>query len=169
MSKVLIIIAQKDYQDLEFAGTSDGLLDAGYDVVIASSQTGKCTGKFGGEEQASVALRDVDVNQFDKIAFVGGPGAAAFASDQEALRIARDTVSQGKKLGAICIAPTILARAGVLNGKRATVWDSGGTQAAVLESEGATYTGEDVTVDGDIVTASGPAAADAFGKALASL
>lgn len=169
MSTALIVIAQQGFQDQEYAGTRKGLEDAGYVITVASTQAGLCTGKFGGKEQASLALKDVDVSTFEKIAFIGGPGAAALADNEEAKRIARDAVSQGKILGAICIAPTILARAGVLKGKRATVWDSGGEQVSLLEEEGAVYTGEDVTVDGKIVTGNGPAAAEEFGKVLAGL
>ena len=160
MPSALIILAQTGYQDQEYAGTRSGLEEAGYEITIGSSEAGPCSGKFESSEQAMVALRDVDVSNFEKVVFVGGPGAAAFADDDQAKRIARETVEQGKKLGAICIAPTILARAGVLSGKKATVGDSGGAQAAVLEEEGASYTGEDVTTDGDIVTANGPHAAE---------
>lgn len=169
MKRVLIIIAQQGFQDIEYAGTRKGLEEEGYEITVASTEAGTCVGKFGKEEQAEVSLKDVDVSEFDKVAFIGGPGAAALADDEDAKRIARETVQAGKVLGAICIAPTILARAGVLKGKRATVWDSGGEQAAVLQEENATYTGEDVTVDGKIVTANGPPAAEKFGKTLAAL
>jgi protease I len=167
--KVLIILAQHGYQDQEYAGTRKGLEEAGYAVTVASTEVGTCTGKFGGKVEATVALRNVEVTPFDKVAFIGGPGAAALADDEDAQQIARETVKQGKGLGAICIAPTILARAGVLKGKKATVWDNAGVQAALLWEEGAEYTGEDVTVDRKIVTANGPAAAEEFGRTLASL
>jgi protease I len=169
MEKALIIIAQEGFQDHEYSGTRSGLESAGYAITIGSSTVGTCRGSYGGSEEATIALKDIDVSQFDKVAFVGGPGAALFMDDEDAQRIARETVEQGKKLGAICIAPTILARAGVLKGKRATVWDSGGEQVALLESEGASYTGEAVTVDGNIVTANGPPAAEEFGRVIARL
>ncbi len=169
MPSALLILAQQDYQDLEYAGTRQGLESAGYEIVIASMKAGKCKGKFGGKEKATLALKEVDVNEFDKIAFIGGPGACAFINDPEAQRIARESIEQGKKLGAICIAPTILASAGVLQGKKATVWNGDGQQSSVLESAGASFTDEDVTVDGNIVTANGPPAAEEFGRVLASL
>ena len=169
MNRVLIILAQQGYQDKEYAGTRNGLESAGYEIMIASTEAGECLGKFGGSALVDLALRDVDIKEFDIIAFIGGPGAAALAQDEDAKRIARDALAHGKKLGAICIAPTILARAGVLKGKRATVWDNGGVQAKLLQSEGATYTGESVTRDGDIVTANGPEVAEEFGQLLAAL
>ena len=169
MGHALIVIAHEGFQDQEYAGTRKGLEDASYTITVASTEAGECIGKFGRKEEAALALRDVDVQDFDKVAFIGGPGAAALADDEDAKRIARETTKQGKVLGAICIAPTILARAGVLKGKRATVWGNGGEEAALLTEEGAIYTGEDVTVDGKIVTGNGPGAAEEFGRILAEL
>jgi len=166
----LLIVAQQGFQDLEYEGTRKGLTDAGFAVVIGSKAKGLCTGKFGEKISAIVALQDVVVEDYDRIAFIGGPGAAAFASDPEALKIANDTVRAGLPLGAICIAPTILAKARVLDGKRATIWDDGeGTQVRLLEQMGATYTGDTVTVDGLIVTGNGPEAAEEFGRAFAAV
>lgn len=169
MPRALIILAQQGYQDKEYEGTKKGLRSAGYEITVASTEEGECVGKYGSTEVSKIALRDVDVSKFDKVAFIGGPGAAALADNEDAKRIARDALQLGKKLGAICIAPTILARAGVLKGKKATVWDSNGVQATLLQSEGAINTGEMVTVDGDIVTANGPDAAEEFGMALAAI
>lgn len=169
MPKALIVIAKQGFQDLELKGTRDGLVAGGFDIVLASTDSGPCTGKFGSTEMAQLALLDVDVKDYARIAFIGGPGAAPLADDPEAQRIARETVDAGIILGAICIAPTILAKADVLHGKRATVWNEDGEQGDVLAEHGATYTAEDVTVDGSIVTANGPKAAEKFGKTLTSL
>jgi len=167
--KALIIIAQEGYQDIELAGTRDGLLAAGFNVVLASRETGPCKGKLGGAEQASVALRDVKVADYECVALIGGPGSTMFLQDGEAHRIAREVVAAKKPLGAICFAPSILAAAGVLTGKRATVWNGDDEQGHFLTKHGANYTGEAITHDGLIVTASGPAAAQEFGSMLASL
>ncbi len=169
MATALIILARKGYQDLEFAGTKKGLAEAGFAIVIAAQETGTCFGKFGGTQEASVALQDIDISQYNRIAFIGGPGAGALAEDPVALKIANEAYRANMPLGAICIAPIILAKARVLNGKRATVWDAGGEQIALLEQYGATYTGERVTVDGNIVTGNGPEAAEEFGRTFAAL
>lgn len=169
MAKALIILAQEGYQDHEYEGTRRGLEDGGYMMTIASSNIGLCSGKLGGSEEATVALVDVDVADYDLIAFIGGPGAAAFASDPQALRIANDAFRSDKKLGAICIAPTILAKAHVLSGKRATVWNQDGKQQEVLGTYGAEFTDETVTIDGNIVTGNGPEAAEEFGRILGTI
>ena len=169
MPKALLIIAQQGFQDVEYAGTRKGLEAAGLAIVVASKERGPCTGKFGGTVTADIAMRDVKVGDYDRIGFIGGPGAAALASDGDALNIAVETYRSEIPLGAICIAPTILAKAEVLEGKRATVWNEDGKQAAVLEEYDAEFTDENVTVDGLVVTANGPEAAEEFGKALAAL
>jgi len=66
-------------------------------------------------------------------------------------------------VGAICIAPGILARAGILKDKKATVFPS---EIETLKREGAHYSALPVVIDGKIVTADGPEAAEGFGKAL---
>lgn len=168
MKEALVVIAQRGFQDRELAGTREALVAAGFSVVLASTHAGACAGKFGSTEQADIALADVDVTEYDRIAFIGGPGAAALADDADARRIAVQAVKAGIVLAAICIAPTILAKAGVLAGKRATVWDSGGEQNALLQTHGAHVTGERVTVDGRIITGNGPDAAQEFGTTFAS-
>jgi protease I len=168
MPKVIVVIAQEGYQDMELDGARNGLTEAGFEVVLSSKEKGSCAGKLGGSEESAIAMRDIEVEDYNRIVFIGGPGAEEYASDSDALHLAQEANRAGMPLGAICIAPTILAKAHVLQGKQATVWDSGGKQAAILEQYGAMYTGEPVTVDGNIVTANGPDAAIDFGKAIAS-
>jgi len=169
MKKALIIIANSGYQDHEYVGARKGFEEAGFDIIIAAKDAGPCSGSLGGEEQATVALRDINVSDYDSIAFIGGPGAALLASDADALKVANDAYRAEMPLGAICIAPTILAKAQVLDGKRATVWNEDGLQKEILETYGAEYTGEAVTIDGNIVTGNGPRAAEEFGRTLAAL
>jgi protease I len=169
MRDALLFIAQQGFQDVELNGVRDALQDAGFRVTLCSGEIGDCLGKYGGHEQATVALRDADPAAYDRVALIGGPGAAAYAADDDALAFAERMADTGKPFGAICIAPTILAAAGVLRGKRATVWNQDGMQQRTLEEAGAVYTGEDVTVDGLLVTGNGPDAAAAFGRAFASL
>jgi len=166
--KALIIIAQEMYQDKEYEGTRKGLEAGGFSIEVASKETGECKGKYGGTEEATIAMRDANVEDYSRIAFIGGPGAGAYAEDPDALKLANDFSRTGRPFGAICVAPTILAKAHLLAGKRATVHESD-DNIAILEQYSAEYTGDDVTVDGMIVTANGPDAAEEFGTTLASL
>ncbi len=169
MQSALLIIAQKGYQDVELDGTRKGLLKAGFDVVLASTKKGECIGKYDGRETADIALMDVDVTDYDRIAFIGGPGMMQAWQDEAMKRIAREAVAHDIVLGAICIAPKVLVSAGVLEGKKATVADPDGDQPGFLALHDVEYTGEPVTIAGRIITANGPDAAVEFGKKLASL
>jgi protease I len=169
MKRALIVVAQHGFQDHELEGTAKGLAAAGFELTLCSKEEGACVGKLGAELEATVAMRDADTADFERIAFIGGPGARELAEDEEALDLARRFSLRNKPMGAICIAPIILAAAGVLRGKRATVWNEDGVTDRFLRDGGAEYTGEAVTIDGLLVTGNGPKAADEFGKALASI
>ncbi len=167
--KALLIIAPEGFQDHELRDTKAALESAGVVVTIAAKTKGICRGKLGGTAQAMFSLSEINVDRYDGIIFIGGPGARGYVKDSAALRIARDAHTKRKLIGAICIAPTILAAAGVLKDRRATVWNEDGSCEVFLSRGGAKYTGDAVTVDGLFVTANGPAAATEFGIKLVEL
>ncbi|MDD3726452.1 MAG: DJ-1/PfpI family protein [Candidatus Ratteibacteria bacterium] len=163
---VLLIIAQNGFRDEEYFKPKAIIEDAGYKVVTASQQAGIAKGKLGGVAHADIGLADVKVDDYEGIIFIGGPGAADYFIDKRALNLAKDAYEKGKVVGAICIAPGILARAGVLRNKRATVYPS---ELDTLKNEGAICVNKPVVVDGRIVTANGPEAAENFGKEIVKL
>ena len=97
---------------------------------------------------------------------VGGPGALEHLDRPEVHKLFREASELGKLIGAICISPVVLAHAGLLKGKKATVFPDG---AAELKKAGADHTAEDVVTDGKLVTADGPVAAKKYGRALVEL
>lgn len=164
--KIVMIIAFRDFRDEEYFETKEVLEKAGLEIVTVSDSAGIAIGKFGGEANVDVLLKDFQVKDFDAILFIGGPGAIAHLDNDLSYKVAKDALLENKVLGAICVSPTILAKAGVLRGKKATVWASITDQSTVkiLEKNGAHYLSEAVVVDGKIVTANGPGAAKKFGE-----
>ena len=69
-----------------------------------------------------------------------------------------------KSYGSICIASRILAKAGVLGNKKATGWDGDDKLSAIFTNHAVTYVKETCVVDGNVVTATDPAAAKEFGE-----
>ena len=138
----------------------------GAQVTIACSSLGVATGAKGMKVTPDILLDAVKVEDYDAVIFVGGPGSSEYWDDPKAHSIARETVTADKILGAICIAPVTLANAGVLTGKRATVFSS---ERGRLEAGGAIYTGTDVEVDGKIITGNGPGVAEEFGRSIARI
>lgn len=166
MAKVLMVVAPERFRDEELFDTRAVLEERGHGVVIASTRIGACPGSRGGHVFAEAALSDQRAADYDAIVFVGGGGSKLLWQDENALRIAREAAAGARVLGAICLAPVILANAGVLRGRKATV---AGTEARTIEAGGATYTGPGVTVDGNIVTANGPKSSMLFGQCIGDL
>jgi len=170
--RVVLIIAQEGFQDKEFNNTKEVLEKEGASVSVASKNVFfPARGKFGLEVKPDIKIEGLKVDEFDGIVFIGGPGATAYVNDDTAHQIARQAVEKGKVLGAICIAPEILAKAGVLENNKATVWSNAldKTPVDILKEGGAIYVDEPVVVSGKIVTANGPEAAGDFGRAIARL
>ncbi len=161
--RILMIIASKDFRDEELFHTMEVVEEDGGKVTVASTTLEPITGMLGATATAEVLLSNVDVEDYDAIVFIGGFGSQQYFNDATAHSVAMKAVEHGKVLGAICIAPSTLANAGLLKGVKATCYES---ERQNLIRNGAQYTGNSVTTDGDIVTGNGPEAAKEFGKAL---
>jgi len=164
--KALLIIANENYQDQEYEVTKKVLEKNKIETITAAKTAGKCRGKFGAATTAVISIDDLDVSDYDAVIFIGGPGAVSYQQDVQAHLTAQEATTQNKVLAAICIAPTILAEAGVLEGRKATVWNNDGKQAKILIKNGAAFTNAAVTIDGKIITANGPEAAEKFGQTI---
>jgi protease I len=157
----VMIVAHRDFRDEELFTPRKILETAGAKVTVASSDIREASGMLGRTVKPDLLVKDINPDSYDALVFVGGPGAQEYWDDRKAHEIARRAAKGKKIVGAICIAPVTLANAGLLDGKRATVWR---TEAGRLRAQGADYTGRDVEVDGNIITANGPEAAEKFGR-----
>jgi len=166
MARLLMVIPPERFRDEELFETKAALEEAGHQIAIASTKTGPCPGSRGGTATAAVMLGDAKIDNYDGVIFVGGGGSKLLFNNPDAHKIARDMEHCGKIVAAICLAPVILANAGILKGRKATV---AGTEAKTITEKGATYTGPGVTVDRKIVTANGPKSSKLFGQEIASL
>ncbi|MBU0662371.1 DJ-1/PfpI family protein [Candidatus Micrarchaeota archaeon] len=166
--KVLFVIAPEDFRDEELFHPKEELRNAGAVCTIVSTNEGECTGSQGGTLTAEFSIDNpvCGAENFDAIVFVGGAGASIYFGNARAHELAKAYANAGKVVAAICIAPSILANAGLLNGKKATCYPS---QKENLEAKGAQFTGAGVEADGRIVTADGPQSAREFGKRIAEL
>ena len=162
--RAALIVARENFRDEELFETRLELERATVETVVASTRTGPVKGMLGGMAEAAILVNGLRVDDYDAIIFVGGPGATEYFDNPIALNIARQAAYRGKVLAAICIAPAVLANAGVLGGIRATSFWS---ERDRLQNAGAIYTGAPVERDGLIITASDPRAARQFGRAIA--
>jgi len=161
--RILMVIAQRDFRDEEYEDQKIVFEGHGFKVTTASQRKGECLGKLGGRAWADVAIHEVNAHDYNAIVFVGGPGCAHLLHDHEVLLLAKEAYQYDKVVAAICMAPSILANAGLLEGKRATSFSG---EKENLESKGAIFTGDPVEIDGQIITATGPEAASDFAEAV---
>ena len=160
---VVMVIAKKNFQDKELFEPKEIIEKAGGEVTVASSSLKEAKGMLGKTFKPDILLENVKADEFDAVVFVGGTGASEYWNDSKAHFVAKSAVEKGKLVCAICIAPVTLANAGLLEGKKATVWKS---EAGKIKKQGATYTGAKVQIDGKFITANGPKSAAKFGEAI---
>jgi len=171
--KVLIAIAPEKFRDEELAEPVAALQKAGIGFDIVSTRRGPCTGMLGAKAVATLSFEEVDPKPYDGIIIIGGTGSQTYLWEDELLPIlVKYLRDSGKVVAAICLAPVILARAGVLKGKKATHFDNP-TVFREMKGGGAIVVNQPVVTDSRIITANGPAAsrefADAVVKALTSV
>lgn len=168
MKKIALIIASKDFRDEEYFIPKEFLSGVGYRIITVGDKVGAAMGSQGGEASIEKEVKDLNLDEFDAVVFIGGGGALENLDNEFSYRVAVDAVSKDIVLAAICIAPVILAKAGVLEGKKATVWTSSMNQepARLLEGYKADYLKDDLVIDGRIITANGPLFALRFAEAI---
>jgi len=161
-ARVLIIIAPQDFRDEEYRIPRERLEKSGARVTVASSSLDEAVGMLKEVKvKADVLLKDAKMDDYSAVIFVGGAGAKIYFQNGDAQRIAREAQEKNKVLGAICLAPVILANTGILKNKKATVYES---EKETLKNSGALYEDQKVIQDGLIITANGPAATDEFAE-----
>jgi len=164
--KVVIAIAPEKYRDEELAEPVAALTKAGIAFDIASTRAGTCTGMLGGKTTAAFSFEEIDPKDYKGLIIVGGAGSQTHLWEDDMLvRLAIFFHETGKVVGAICLAPVVLARAGILKGKKATVYNS---PVAVMEMKKgrALVVSDPVVTDSRIITANGPLAAKDFAAAV---
>lgn len=166
--KILMVIARKNFRDEEYFIPREIFQQAGLEVTTASSKVGATLGVLGGEAEATLSIKEIQVADFDAVVFVGGDGAQEYFQSEEAHRLAREFQSNSKIVGAICIAPVILSEAGVLQGKTGTVWQSilDKTGPKALQRGGCALGKNHVEQSGNIITADGREASEEFARAI---
>lgn len=162
--KIVMIIAQRQFEETEFKEPKEIFDNEGANVTIASSALSMATGG-NLSVKPDILINDVKVKDFDAIVFIGGFGVTEYFENPQAHRIARQALEANKILAAICMAPRILANAGVLKGKKATCFPN---VKEDIKDKGAIVVGEMVERDGNIITGNGPGAATKFGETIAS-
>lgn len=167
MAKVYVFLAD-GFEDVEALIPVDVLRRGGVEVVTVSVMDGSqiVESAHGVQMVADALIEDCDFSDADLLLLPGGmPGASNLYAHQGVCQAVLAQMKANRMIAAICAAPAVvLGQLGMLNGKQATCYP--GFEQLL---QGATYTGELCTVDGNIVTGEGPAAAFPFAYQLLSM
>jgi len=161
--KVLCIIAQRNFRDEEFSIPKEILEKEGAKVVVASITLDEAIGMFGLRVKPDLTVRNANPYEFCALLIIGGSGSPQLADYPEVINIIRRFEEQRKVIAAICLAPYVLARAGILRGRRVTVFPAD-FAITELRRSGAIYEEKHVVVDDNLITADGPKVAKEFGE-----
>lgn len=163
--KICMILAPQEFRDEEYM-IPRGVFESRNEKVITASTSEFAVGRFGLQVEIDMLLLDVSAQDFDAVFWVGGLGCLKFLEQKEAMRIAREFQQEQKVIGAICAAPRLLLHWNILQGKNMTGWNGDRKLGDLAQQFGATYTGNDVETDGNILTADGPDSSQKAGKQL---
>jgi protease I len=166
--KLLVVIAPERFRDEELFEPLSLFQKAGISYDIGSVKAGSCTGMLGGKCDATLDITRVQAEEYDGIVVIGGAGSPEFLWGNSRLHtLVAEFAKAGRLVSAICLSPVVLARAGVLRGKKATVYRMADS-VAEMRKGGAQLRDEAVVIDGTFITANGPAAARRFGEEIVS-
>lgn len=161
MTKRVLCLLIEGFEEIETVTPVDLLRRAGAEVVLASVTGDKqIKGRCNMVLHADYELEAVKDQAFDLLLIPGGPGVAALRKDGCAAQLATQFAQANKPIGAICAAPTVLADAGLLDGRRFTAHFS------VHEELKTALANERVVEDGNLITSRGAGTAVDFGLAL---
>jgi 4-methyl-5(b-hydroxyethyl)-thiazole monophosphate biosynthesis len=157
--KQILVPLANGFEEIEAITIIDVLRRAGLTVRTTSLTTDRSViGAHGVAVSADASLSSMADYLFDAVVLPGGmPGATNLAQDPVLKDILLRHQKSDRYLAAICAAPTVLAKHGLLKGKRATAYPGFEEQLT-----GATVKHDDVVTDGRVVTSRGPGTAMAF-------
>jgi protease I len=163
---VLVYLPQQLFNEQEFEPALRRISLAGVETRLAAADSGVAVSMSQLVVRLDLALRDVNVTDYAGLVLIGGSGAAVYWDDSLLQTKCREFANSEKVVAAIGIAPVTLARAGVLKGRRATVFRDR-TTVDWLRQAGAKYSFNAVVADRNIITAASSDRARDFGQAIA--
>lgn len=147
--EILLPLAE-GFEEIEASTVLDVLRRAGMNVVTAGMPGSRVRGARGMEVTADMRLDQIDPSRFDALVLVGGnPGCINLGRSQKIMGMIVKFNLDKKLIGAICAAPSILAKAGILEDRAATIYPG-------MEREIPRPKGKRVVQDENIITSQGP-------------
>ena len=156
--RILFLMAD-GFEETEFVTPFDYFQRAGFGVALASvSGNADVVGAHNLSIRADFSLKDGVSEEFDAILLPGGgPGVKNLKASAEVEKVILDYNARNKKIFAICAAPLVLSKAGILADRTVTCFP--GCEGELVCKK---FSEDRVVVDGNIVTSRGAGTAEEF-------
>jgi protease I len=118
--KKIIYLLDEGFEDLEFWVPLMRLREEGANVTVASERIQTYRGKHCLQATPDAKADDLRASDFDGIVVPGGWAPDKMRRYPSVLKLVRDIHAQGKIVGAICHAGSVLISAGIVSGHQAT-------------------------------------------------
>ena len=146
----LIFLPKKDFNEEEFTIVRKRLQKASKQIFITSDDHSACTGSKGMKVKSDTSFYNVNINNFEVLILIGGIGSKSYWKNEVLHKIIKKFFEAKKVIAAICSSPVTLAKAGILQNKKATCYSEDKME---LINAGIDYQDRNVVVDGNVVTA----------------
>ena len=151
-----IIISSNGFFEYEYRIVKSVLTRGGVEVHTYSNKTGISKGHYGDSVVVENLIRDLDVKAYDALIFVGGPGVLELLKKVEVKNLVYEANRANLIIAGICMGAYLLSSTRILYKRKATTSNLYSTHTKMIKN-GAFYTGDSVTIDGNFITAFHPA------------
>ena len=163
--KRVAILVEEGFEDRELTGPLEALRAAGATVLIVGPTAGA---EYRGKRGMAVVTSDLaagaaKVNDFDAVVIPGGHAPDKMRMRHAMVDLARDAMTAGKPVAAICHGPQVLISANTLRGRTLTCWPS---IAIDVKNAGGLYVDKPVVEDGNLITSRKPDDVPMFSDAI---
>lgn len=154
MKKVALLLAN-GFEEGEALFVVDILRRANIACDMVSIKDKNVTGSHSITVLADKLIQEIHSNDYDMIVLPGGqPGADNLRDSKEVITLIQEMNQKNKYVAAICAAPQVLAKAGIIQNKKVTSYPAEKYREILKESN---YQEDLVVVDNNIITSRGPA------------
>ena len=166
MIKSICILIAEGFEESEAVIPADLLKRLGVNVTFVSITSDiEVRGTHGFRILSDTTINKISADDFDALMLPGGlPGTTNLRDSKEVISLVQQAYNEGKIVSAICAAPIVLKDAGIADDKRITGYPA---CEQFSKKHQFSFTGNDVEVDGNIITAKALGKAHLFAFAIA--
>ena len=151
--KSVLILVDKDVQELEFYYPYYRLIEEGYNVDIASPNGGNVKGESGWEIQNTRNINSINPANYALLYIPGGHAPTHMAKSPELIARVQQFAQSGKPIAAFCHGPQVLVAAGLVKGKKLTAYPEVENE---INNAGGFYSNSPLVEDGQFITSRSP-------------